>query len=232
LNGDAIDSFLERFPNHHPVFIDCNDTTSKKGIFTFELRKRLEAKDVQYNITNLKSSEAYFAKAFSSTQPNIVVLNTGRSPELNVALAKLDGLCVKNPNIKVSLFGYTEWLMYTKVYLDYFHKYDAYVPTTFYYNPVARSTVQLENAYRKWFRADMQSALPRFAITGYDHAQFFVRGMHEYGRSFTGSKWQGKYKPLQTPLKFARAAESGGMQNTAFMLVHYKRDHEMESISY
>lgn len=232
LNEDAINAFLERFPKHHAVFIDCNDTTSKKGMFTFELRKRMEAKGMKYNITNLKSSEAYFAKAFSKTQPNVVVLNTGRSPELNVALAKLDGLRVTSPDVQVSLFGYTEWLMYTRVYLDYFHKYDTYIPTTFFYNPVARSTVQLENAYRKWFKTDMQQALPRFAITGYDHAQFFVRGLHERGKAFTGSKWQGNYKSLQTPLKFVRVGEKGGMANNAFMLVHYKRNHELESISY
>jgi len=232
LNGDAVDAFLERFPNHHPVFIDCNDTTSKKGMFTFELRKRLEAKGITYNITNLKSSEVYFAKAFSNTKPNVVVLNTGRSPELNVAFAKLDGLTTTHPELAVSMFGYTEWLMYTKVYLNYFHKYDTYIPTTFYYNPLASATSRFEETYRTWFKSDMQTSLPRFALTGYDHANFFIGGLHESGRSFAGTNGQSRYKPLQTPLKFVRVAGKGGMQNDSFMLVHYKRNHEMESISY
>ena len=56
-----------------------------------------------------------FAKAFDASKQNVVVLNTGRSPELNVTLAKLNGLKVTAPAMRISLFGYTEWLMYTKV---------------------------------------------------------------------------------------------------------------------
>ena len=136
LNNSAISAFLNRFGKHHPVFIDCNDSTSKKGSFTFALRKELDRCGIRYNITNLKSSEEYFAKAFSKSQPNIVILNTGRSPELNVAIAKINGLTINYPGVVVSLFGYTEWLMYTKYNLENFFKYDTYIPSTFYYNPL------------------------------------------------------------------------------------------------
>lgn len=232
LNERAIKAFMERFPDCHPVFIDCNDTTSSKGSFTFGLRKQLEAKGIAYSITNLKSSEAYFAKAFSTSKRNVVILNTGRSPQLNVAFAKLDGLCATNPGIRVSMFGYTEWLMYTKVYLNYFYKYDTYIPTTFYYNALSEQTEAFESSYRKWFKSDMQTALPRFALTGYDHACFFIGGEHARGKSFRGTKGQSTYRPLQTPLKFEYASHNGGMRNNAFMLVHYMSSRRIESISY
>ena len=232
LNERAIKAFMERFPDCHPVFIDCNDTTSNKGSFTFGLRKQLEAKGIAYSITNLKSSEAYFAKAFSTSKRNVVILNTGRSPQLNVAFAKLDGLCATNPGIRVSMFGYTEWLMYTKVYLNYFYKYDTYIPTTFYYNALSEQTEAFESSYRKWFKSDMQTALPRFALTGYDHACFFIGGEHARGKSFRGTKGQSTYRPLQTPLKFEYASPNGGMRNNAFMLVHYMSNRRIESISY
>ena len=232
LNERAIKAFMERFPDCHPVFIDCNDTTSNKGSFTFGLRKQLEAKGIAYSITNLKSSEAYFAKAFSTSKRNVVILNTGRSPQLNVAFAKLDGLCATNPGIRVSMFGYTEWLMYTKVYLNYFYKYDTYIPTTFYYNALSEHTEAFESSYRKWFKSDMQTALPRFALTGYDHACFFIGGEHARGKSFRGTKGQSTYRPLQTPLKFEYASPNGGMRNNAFMLVHYMSSRRIESISY
>lgn len=232
LNERAIKAFMERFPDCHPVFIDCNDTTSNKGSFTFGLRKQLEAKGIAYSITNLKSSEAYFAKAFSTSKRNVVILNTGRSPQLNVAFAKLDGLCATNPGIRVSMFGYTEWLMYTKVYLNYFYKYDTYIPTTFYYNALSEQTEAFESSYRKWFKSDMQTALPRFALTGYDHACFFIGGEHARGKSFRGTKGQSTYRPLQTPLKFEYASPNGGMRNNAFMLVHYMSSRRIESISY
>ena len=230
-NELAVNAFVERFKGCHAVIIDCNDTTSRKGAFTTALRKRMETAGIGYSITNLKSSEAMFAKAFDASKQNVVVLNTGRSPELNVALAKLNGLKVTAPAMRISLFGYTEWLMYTKVYLDYYHRYDAYIPTSFYYNPLAPRTANLERSYRRWFKSDMRQALPRFAITGYDHAQFIIRGLHKYGSKFNGTSQQNTYTPLQTPLKF-KFVQGGGMQNSAFMLVHYKTNRTMESISY
>lgn len=232
LSKRAVDAFLERFPNQHVVFIDCNDTTSRKGVFTFQLRKKLEEQGRSYNITNLKSSEAYFSKAFSRTAQNVVVLNTGRSPELNVALAKLDGLTTSAPSVKVTLFGYTEWLMYTKVYLEYFHKYNAYIPTTFYYNPLSKSTAALESSYRGWFKSDMRTALPRFALTGYDHGRFFIGGLDKYGDKFTGAASQATHTPVQTPLKFTTSGAGGGHQCSSFMLVHYKVGQGMETINY
>ena len=131
LNVSAVNAFMDRFAKNHVVFVDCNDSTSRKGMFTAELRKRLESVGAKYSITNLKSSEQSFSKAFSRSESNVVVLNTGRSPELNVAFAKLNGLRANDPSVAISMFGYTEWLMYTKVYLELFHKYDAYIPTTF-----------------------------------------------------------------------------------------------------
>ena len=232
LNNDAINAFLERFPNHHPVFVDCNDSTSQKGIFTKGLREQLDAKGVKYSITNLKSPDDAFARAFSTSQPNVVILNTARSPQLNSTLARLNAIRAGTPTLKISMYGYTEWLMYTRVYTEYFHKYDAYIPTTFYYNAKSTLTQQLESKYKQWFKIDMQQSLPRFALTGYDQANFFLKGLHQHGVDFKGTKAQNVYSHVQTPLNFKQTNAMGGMQNEAFMLVHYTVDNRIESINY
>lgn len=232
INARTVNAFMERFKGRHVVFIDGNDSTSRKGVFTMALRKRLEENNQTFSITNLKSSETSFSKAFSRTLSNVVVLNTSRSPELNVTFAKLNNLRATDATVSISMFGYTEWLMYTKVYLELFHKYDTYIPTTFFYNPLNRKTVQLEQAYQRWFHSDMQTALPRFAIVGYDHAQYFVRGIAKYGKRFSGAAWQNVYTPLQSLLKFEPVGDKGGFQNNAFMLVHYRAGGNIDSISY
>ena len=122
LNEAAIQAFLKRFSNVHPIFVDCNDSTSRKGIFTFGLRKELEKRNISYSVTNVNSSLEYFAKAFVPSKQNVVVLNTGRSPQLTQVLNKLDELSAKYPGAVISLFGYTEWLMYAKYNLDRFYK--------------------------------------------------------------------------------------------------------------
>ena len=112
LNEAIIYRFNQRFKNCHPVIIDCNDTTSTKGAFTAALRRKLEQEGIVYSITNLKSNESLFQKCFSTTQRNVVILNTSRSAELSVAFAKLNGMMLNSPQLQISLFGYPEWLQY------------------------------------------------------------------------------------------------------------------------
>ena len=231
LNDATIKAFLNRFKNVHPIFVDCNDTTSRKGNFTFGLRKELEKRKIAYNITNVNSSLDYFAKAFVPSKQNVVVLNTGRSPQLTQVLNKLDDFSAKYPGAVVSLFGYTEWLMYAKYNLDRFYKYDTYIPSTFYYNANSAKVIDLERRYNTWFHQPMQVAMPRFAITGYDHAMFFIQGVNKYGKDFTGDKSQVNYQPVQTPLHFEKT-KKGGYRNQVLQLIHYTFNRQIEAVTY
>lgn len=233
ITNSSITHFLELFGNDHPVIIDCNDTTSNKGIFTFGLRKQLENKGIAYSITNLNSSIERFATAFSLTKRNIVILNTGRSPELSRVMRKLDELTEANKNVRISMFGYTDWLMYQKYNQNqtYFCKYDAYIPTTFYYNEESGTIQRFNQNYKSRFNADMMNALPRFAITGYDQAIFFIGGLHKYGEDFNGNAKQLYSTPLQTPYNFQKTA-SGGYRNKAFQIMHFKNDGTIDAITY
>ncbi len=231
INESTIDKFLKRFDGYNTVIIDCNDTTSKKGIFTMGLRRRMDTLGREYNITNLKSSEPYFAKAFSKSKPNVVILNTGRSPELNLAFAKLNNFSVNNPGVDISMFGYTEWMMYTKYDIDNYYKYNVYIPATFYLNPLSSATERITTKYRWNFHSDMMQALPRFAVTGFDHAMFFLKGFYKQGKKFTGATGTVGYIPVQTPLKFEKIG-NGGYRNTSLLFVHYKPTHQIETINY
>ena len=231
LNEAYVYRFYQRFKDCHPVIIDCNDTTSTKGGFTSALRRKLEQEGIIYSITNLKSSEGMFQKCFSTTQRNVVILNTGRSAELNVAFAKLNGLVMNHADIKISMFGYTEWLQYTRSHLDNFYKFDVYVPSTYYMNPLSPRTDRLKKSYRQNFRQDMQNYPQRFAATGFDHACFFIKGLHLYGKNFTGAAGLSGYTPVQTPLHFERIG-NGGMQNRAILFVHYTPEQRIETINF
>lgn len=230
-NESTISHFLQKFKDYHPVFIDCNDSTSKKGVFTTNLRRQLEQRGISYNLTNLKSEEANFVKAFSTSQPNVVILNTGRSPELGIAFSKINGMKVNHPDLDISMFGYTEWLMYTKTHLDNYYKYNTFIPSVFYFNPVSPATQRLQQKYRWNFHADMMGALPRFALTGFDHAYFFLQGLYKYGKSFNGAAGLFGYSPVQTPLQFERFG-NGGLRNKSMMFVHYRTDTAIETIKF
>ena len=230
-NEVIIARFIERFKSYHTVVIDCNDSTSKKGTFTFSLRRQMEQRGMDVVVTNLKSTEANFSRAFSRMKPNVVILNTGRSQELGVAFSKINGLKANSPELDITMFGYTDWLLYTRTHLENFYKYNTYIPSVFYYNPLSSGTQRFERKYRQNFRSDMQNALPRFAITGFDHAFFFLKGLHKYGKSFNGADGMFGYPPVQTPLKFERYG-NGGLRNKTMMFIHYQPEHTVETIKF
>ena len=231
INEETINRFMERFKNYHPIFIDCNDSTSNKGNFTSGLRRQLEQQGIVYSLTNLKSSEENFVKAFSQDKQNVVILNTGRSQELGVAFSKLNGIKAKRPDLDITMFGYTDWLRYTRIHLENYYKYNTYIPSVFYYNPVSPSTKRLEQKFRWNFHSDMQQVLPRFALTGFDHAFFFLRGFHKYGKTFNGAAGMFGYPPVQTPLQFERYG-NGGLRNRTLLFVHYRPEHIVETIKF
>lgn len=231
LNNNAIEAFLKRYKDARVVLIDCNDKTSKKGNFTFGLRNRLSARGQDYRVTNLNSSLEMFGKVFDPNRLNVVVLNTGRSPELNQAIAKLRALRAQQHGLRVALFGYNEWLMYAPGNVDTFCSFDTCVPSYYYYNSVDPRTKSLEAEYQKWFHVQPMYAYPRFFLTGYDHAQFFLRGLAKYGKAFKGTAGQSSYRPFQTPLVFKQVGDKG-MQNDNFQLIHFTTGGRIESLTY
>lgn len=232
LNDATARRFCDWFKDYHPVIIDCGDTTSTKGAFTAPLRRMLEQRGVKYSITNLKnSSNSAFLKSFDVNKKNVVVLNTGRSPELNATFGRLSAVSTANPDIHIAVFGYTEWMMYASHQLENFHKYNVYLPAPFFTNTLSAATERLQQKYRWNFHQDMMNSLPRFALTGFDHAYFFLQGLHQYGKTFDGAAGRLNHTPVQTPLKFERVG-NGGLQNRAYMFVHYMPEHKIEAVNY
>ena len=219
------------FKDYHPIIIDCGDATSTKGAFTSAYRRQLEIMDVKYNLTSLKSSNVDFAKAFVKDKPNLVILNTARSQDLIAVFGRLNEIREDAPGIQISMFGYTEWMMYLQYQSANFHKYNVYIPAPFFTNLESPVAERIQSLYRQNFHQDMMLALPRFAMTGFDHGVFFLRGLHKYGMTFDGAAGRFGYQPVQTPLKFERLA-NGGLQNRAFMFVHYKTDNTIETVNY
>jgi hypothetical protein len=195
------------------------------------LRRKLDQEGASYSLTNLKSSETKFKQSFSTTKHNVVVLNTSRSQELNVAFAKLNGLLMTVPTLQISMFGYPEWLMYIRQHLDNFYKFDTFIPSTYYMSPLSHRGEHFKKKYRWNFHQDMQPYHQRYAVTGFDQAYFMIKGLHMYGKQFTGASGMVGYTPLQTPLHFERIG-NGGMQNRAILFVHYTKDNKIETINF
>lgn len=231
LNFDIIAHFLQRFSGYHPIFIDCNDSASTKGGFTSELRRQLESSKSDYAITNLNAAEAAFSKAFNRNKPNVVILNSGSFAALHAAVAKLHRFSTNYPGVVYSVFGYDDWLMYQYAHKEDFFKMDTYIPSSNYCDMSQSQVTDFIHKFKNKFHADMINTSQRFAMTGFDHAYFMLKGLSVYGKAFTGAKATVRYSPLQSPLRFERVG-GGGFMNHSQMFVHFSYNHNIEIIKY
>ncbi|MDO5447834.1 MAG: peptidoglycan-binding protein LysM [Prevotellaceae bacterium] len=215
------------------IIIDCNDSTSfRKPTFTTKLKAYCDKQGIAYRITNVLQTDKAFVKAFAKKKTNLVVLNSASSPKMLEVFARLNMVREKNEKLKFKVLGYTEWLMYEKFQFDNFCKNDVYIPSTYYYRSTDPRVVNMENKYRFWFKQDVQFALPRFVLTGFDQGYYFLKGMAKYGKNFVGSANQKVNDPIQTPLHFKKVSATGGYKNNDMMFVHYRNDKALELINY
>ena len=232
MNETVARRMADWFAESHIVIIDCENPGNPKGAFTTALRQLLDKRNRKYRLTSLKSPSASFASAFNTEKSNVVVLNSGRASDMEEIFVKLKDFCTANPGVRVSLFGYTEWMEQAGSHLQNFHRYDMYIPSTAFYALAPITAKRLDAKYHSGFHQDMMKFYPPLAITGFDHALFFLRGLHKYGHAFKGDANSIGYVPVQTPLKFEQVAAGGGYQNRGFMFVHYKTDGQLDTINY
>ena len=228
---EATKRFSEYFSNSQVVVVGCNDAEVSNGDFTSALRTQLAVKNIPVTLTSLTTKDELFAKAFNTQKPNVVVLNSSSNASLKEAFKKLETLAQAHPDIKFSLFGYTDWLTYTEAYSPFYHKFDTFIPTHSFFNPNAPATKVIMEKYKQTFNCEMLSQYnPRFGLMGYDHGRFFFRGFSKMGKDYKGV--YANNDALQSRIHFAQVGRNGGMQNVGFKFIHFKKDNSVSEVSF
>lgn len=234
LAGRSIGAFIERFAKtHRTIFVNTNTPQDGKYAFTKALRETLQSRGIKEELTDINTPLREFAKHFSQTQPNVIILNSAAYKPLERLFEKLDSLKKIDPSLIISTYGYNEWFIYQpNLEKDYF-KYNVHIPTTYYFSRTSDRVEDFERDYKNRYGQGMNpDCLPRMALLGYDHTMYFVRGISKYGRSYVGNEKQNTgFKPLQSRLEFKRLGK-GGYQNTNFQIIRFKTDGTMDSLTY
>lgn len=78
-----------------------------------------------------------------------MVLNTEKSPQLTHVFHKLDSLTATRPGLAISMYGYNDWFIYQDYDLNWFFKYNTYIPSTFFYNKQSDKLLPWRNSTRR-----------------------------------------------------------------------------------
>ena len=228
----SVDYICKHFKNYHPVIIDCADEKSTKGAFTKALREAFKQRGIKFSLTSLKTPTNSLLKAFEENERNVVILNSGSTKSMNEVFSKLTIVQNLKPKAKISVLGYPEWQPEAASKENLFFKYDVYLPVNEFTEMRSNAVKRFHNKYRHNFHQDLMSGTPCMGLAGFDHAYFFLKGLHKYGKAFDGAAGRFTYEPLQAPMRFVRLG-GGGYQNQGFLFVHYNASkRNVETINY
>ncbi|MBP5770100.1 MAG: hypothetical protein J6W75_01920 [Bacteroidaceae bacterium] len=231
IQREAVWYIKDQFAEHNIILVDCNEQNEEGMAFGEQLRSGMSEKGVYVRQLNINADEISFQQAFNPLRKNLVVLKSTSVKALNTFLPKLKDYKRLHPELAISLFGYPNWQTYTEQLLNDFYELDTYIYTTFYRNPLASRTQEIDRTFAQWFHHPMQATFPRYGLMGFDLTYFFLRGLSIYGDHLEDNLSQVPSYPFQTPFWFERQGNNDGFINTFVELVHYTPLQTIELIS-
>ena len=207
------------------VILKTGNEDSQGSIFTRTLSDMLSMKGNQTGVLNINSDDYTYEDAMNQFRENVIVPDNTSLKTLNIIISKLNTFRQKHPQYNISLLGYPEWQTYTNTLLNSLFTYDTYIYSPYYYNALAASTRDFENAFLRNFRRPMAKNYPRYAMMGFDLGLYFIHEMMENGP--IGHRPQ---IPQQNMYRFIQEAENSGYTNNFIQLIHYTKTKQIELI--
>ncbi len=229
---EAVWYIRNHFSEYNVVLVECNEDNNEGKEFGNLLNNSLNQNGVYVRSVNMNGDDSSFFMALNSMRKNLIVLNSSSLKAINQILPRLKNFKREHPEYEFSLFGYPAWQTYTQQLLSDFYEFDTYVFTNFYRNPLSTRSDAIDRQYMAWFHTPMSATFPRYALMGFDIANYFIRGIAIYGRDgFTANIKNIPALPYQHPLYFEQESESDGFINTFVELIHYSPNLSIELIT-
>jgi LysM repeat protein len=213
------------------LFSDCNiillnmhdrdEKTLFINTFKADMREReIAFRELSFAATSFPDD---LAAMLVTTRPNVIVPSSASIETLHKIKAPLRMLADGSPEYRLTLFGYPEWQMYTDLLEDFF-ALNTHIYTSFYANNLSREVKWFNAKYSYWYRKNMASTYPKYAMLGFDTGLFFISAISRYGTNFEGNIQNLTFPSIQTGFHFERVNNWGGFINTNLYIVRFNRD--------
>lgn len=202
----------------------------KTGFFVGHITDRLREMGKDLSVLNESHSKEELENALSRFKPNIIITDNADIRTLNILISQLNAFIQANPDYKISLIGHPEWLSYTGSLLAEYFKYDTYIYSPYYTNPLAKNTALFERKFKENFRQDLLADTPRHSMMGFDLGYYFLFGMARFGDDFEFRQGELQFNPFQQDFRFHQYDTTGGFTNHAVQIIHYTPEQTIEQI--
>ncbi len=216
--------------NSNFVFYETGETDERGRAFFDHLKQIVHLRGLQSTTLRASDGVGGFTAGLNQFRKNVIVLDSRSQSALVPLVGNLKLFRDQQPEYKVSLLGFPEWLTYTNTMLRDFYLFDTYVYSPYYRNPLGGRVAKFEQRYLQNFGQASRNVFPKAEMLGYDLGMYFLQGLVTMGSGFDSAQGSIVQNPLQHTFRFQRVGDLGGYVNLHAQLVHYTTFNTIQEI--
>lgn len=232
LYSEVYEHFIRRFRGQNIIFVNTGDGETDKKEFIGGFKQELKNQHITFKEITANNKEN-IERSLQTNTENILIPTSGSNIALIKLLPYLKALKLsweaegQTDKYNLHLFGYPEWQTYTTDHLDDFYTFDTYFYTSFYANNLSVSVVNFQKEFRQWYHKEILNTYPKYAILGYETANYLLKGLSLYGNNLEENLNRIQVTPIQTSFLFDRVSNWGGFINKKVFFIHFTKNHEL-----
>ena len=205
-------------------------------------QKGIEVSKLTYNTKR----PADFLPLLKPEKENVIILPTTKESIVNSQITSIAGAIDQKKDVKVQLFGVGEWLQFSTIEVDVFHKLNTSIYAIFAVDYTDQQTLWLLNKYRKAYftepvpftpyfnsiKSNPYSGFSEYGLWGYDIAIKFIGACAEYGKGFERKINEYKAPTVQTNFRFKSLSNWGGSVNVGMKRITFNADNTMQVVDF
>lgn len=205
------------------VFLVDNYETNDKKEFIENLREEFKASGKEITKFNFNDASNFNVLSNSLEKGADVIFIASSSTRNGVAktTALLSKIKETRPDLNMSLFGYPEWLTYTKDYLEIFHNLNTTVFSRFYINTNDAAWKEFYRNFLYWYGSSAGYSLPATDVLGFDTGIFLLKGYAKFGSGLSQNISSLQSNSIQTDFSMTRISDNGGYINKNIYFVNF-----------
>lgn len=220
----AVDNIIASLDGATPVIITNSAGRNDKEAFTSYLRGRLADSNIAFDeikydgtltVSDLEGLRNSARTAYA------IIPSAGSIGEFNRFSHALNNFRVANPDLKLMLFGYPEWVTFRGDAQDMLHTLGATIYSRFNDDYTSFSARNIQEAFSRWYGTPMIESIPSQGLLGYDLGCMLIKNLRANGGVFDPEN-PAAYEGIQSTFRLqAVPGDEGGYVNDALYIVHY-----------
>lgn len=217
----AVQQMLEQYSEYTPVFVKREGGPEERSEFVEMARKAFAKKGITAkDITFTNKLADTDLQGLDPMKSYVFIPYTAKQVEVNKILPALVTLHDQRSAMgDVTLFGYPEWITFRGETLKHMHQLNTAVFSRFFNDAEDPDSRAMDDRFFEFYGTQMERAVPRQAMLGYDVGRFAIQALRANGGDFRADTPQ--LDGLQNAYHVSRNG-SKGLYNDALYFITYR----------